>query len=325
MIIELKPRNYSLENTFQPSFISSLFIKRGDEWVKVTGFLKGLRMTLRDGVLRAEFPGKVPEEALLNEVLLETGLWIWRPFEERLGRIKKSYREVIKLMAEKFSGVRLPVSKRDFKHIFIAAALSKRTDYHKFVLNWCKLIWRKTNDLKNMNLNLIKAISPSYQLRDLAKSLMDLKLKVDVNALLEKSPEEARVELIGKCWGIGPKVADSIILTTFKAPHFLPCDTHLRTVLGRLGFTPQAKRLPSSNYCSKFTCTEEASIKTRIALCPLADDCLRPYLQSIFKDLSGWVQTLAYLFGKAYCRALKPKCRDCTLKSYCSLKNKGSE
>jgi len=137
--------------------------------------------------------------------------------------------------------------------------------------------------------------------------------------LLSLPPELARIALTHGCWGLGPKIADSIILSTFKATHFIPCDIHLRTVLSRLGLIEKSFiKMPEKSLCSKFLCDSALSKKFNIKLCPRAknESCIRKKLSHL-KELGGWFQTLIYLHGKNYCKTLKPRCALCPIKEFC--------
>jgi hypothetical protein len=69
--------------------------------------------------------------------------------------------------------------------------------------------------------------------------------------------EVARLILLS-AWGVGPKVADLTILSTFEAPHFIPCDAHLRKFAARLSLAEDF-RMPEKILCRRFLCSAEAA------------------------------------------------------------------
>jgi endonuclease III len=113
-------------------------------------------------------------------------------------------------------------------------------------------------------------------------------------------------------WGIGPKVADSMILSTFKALHFIPCDVHLRKFITKLKLAEDF-RMPEKNICKKFLCGGEPALG--LDPCP-SRRCLRAILRPL-GELGGWMQTLIYLHGKEYCKSMRPRCSECPLKNLC--------
>lgn len=320
MIIKLRADEYNLDNTMKPSFLSSLYRRVGKgEWVKIAGFLKGLRIFQPEGkVVIAEYAGDIEEDILRNEVILETGLWRKKPFEKEINRLSREIREKIKGLSKSYFGIRLPISPRDFSYILIAVVLSKRTDYYRFVLRWCEKIWSKHDgDLKRIEKADLRDIGSSYQLIGLKRTLKDFNRNLLRKNLITKRPEEARVLLIRSCWGIGPKVADSIILTTFKAPHFIPCDVHLRTILNRLKILEKSLSMPEKRYCMKHVCDERVADEIGIDPCPISDRCLRGELGRMFGELGGWFQTMLYLHGRNYCKTNRPRCDICPLNQLC--------
>ncbi|MEM1524756.1 MAG: hypothetical protein QW618_01305, partial [Nitrososphaerales archaeon] len=253
MRFQIEVNNFNLDLTFKPSFISSLYQKiEPNHWVKITGYLGGLLelRQIKPNILEVKSNAKLTEKDLRIKVMLETGLW-QGPYEDMVNKLPSSIKPQIKALSEAYSGVRLPIAPLDFTHLLIAITLSKRADYERFVLNWCKRIWSKYNGdiykLSKASINELKEISSSYQIFQLQKTLKSF-IEL-INHLPEKivkvfgnpkspfeeyilmlPPKVARILLINGCWGLGPKTVDSLILSTFKATDFIPCDTHLQSV-----------------------------------------------------------------------------------------------
>ncbi|MEM3867097.1 MAG: hypothetical protein QXL69_06905 [Candidatus Bathyarchaeia archaeon] len=344
MKIKLKVENYNLDLTFKPSFLSSLYLKRNSsEWTKVAGHL-AFKLTIKqvdNETLIVESESGLTYEALYRRVLFETGLYK-PPYENLIKNLPSKVEPQVEALAEIYKGVRLPYAPLDFKYILVAATLSKRVNYEK-VIGWCRAIWEKTNGRLDLITKLtrkeLRKIGGSYQIFQLQKTVKDFLnlskyLHEKVKYLIGEPyvpPEEfilwlpselARLTLIKGCWGIGPKIADSIILTTFKSTNTIPCDTHMKTVAIRLGFVDYAV-MPEKRFCSKFLCDYKASLIFNIPLCPKAERslCLKTKL-NYFKELGGWIQTLIYLHGKKFCKVNKPLCKICPIKKECSWEEK---
>jgi hypothetical protein len=337
--------NFNLDLTFAPSFVSTLYQKIGlNNWVKVAGHL-GNQLEfkqLKTNRLEVNCSAGLTQKALQRRATIETGLWRG-PYEERIGSLPKSVQPQIQALAEAYPGVRLPIVPLDFPYMLTSVALSKRTGYSKFVLQWCQRIWSiysgRIDLVAQAKKRDLQSIGRSYQVLQLQKTLrsfselsthperlpkkvLDLIGEPYVPAeefLLWLTPELARMTLIRGCWGIGPKVADSIILSTFKASHFIPCDTHLRTVAERLELANmEGAKMPSKVLCSKYVCDQKTSIQFKVPLCSWSANgaCLRSRLMYLLKT-GGWVQTLTYLHGERFCKAHSPKCKTCPIKSVC--------
>jgi len=337
--------NFNLNLTFEPSFVSTLYRKISQNiWVKVAGHL-GNQLEfkqIKPDTLEVNCSAGLTEKALQRRATIETGLWRG-PYEERIGNLPKTVQPQIQALAEVYPGVRLPIVPLDFPYMLISAALSKRTGYSRFVLDWCQRIWSRYDGridlLAQANKSDLRSIGRSYQVVQLQKTLRSFselpshpeRLPESVLELIGEpyvpaeefllwlTPELARMTLIRGCWGVGPKVADSIILSTFKASHFIPCDTHLRIVAERLELAEvEGAKMPSKVLCSKYVCDQKTSSQFNVPLCSWSTNgtCLRSRLMYLLKT-GGWVQTLTYLHGERFCKAYSPKCKICPIKSVC--------
>jgi endonuclease III len=343
--LEIEVENFNLNNTFLPSFISSLYEKISEnEWIKIAGHLGGkLRLKQsKPNLIEVFCKENLMKPALERRVILETGLWN-EPFENKIHSLPSSIRPQIEALSNIYNGVRLPIAPLDIDYLLIAIILSKRADYEKFVLKWCKKIWEKFNgridEIINTKYEELKEIGTSYQIKQLKKTLKSFyDLSQDIKRIpkiiieriglpytptqeliLFLPPELARITLNYGVWGMGPKTIDSFILSIHKAIHFIPCDTHLKIVSERLGLIENNETImPIKNYCAKYACTLKASKNYNLQLCPLAKNnkCIRSKLSYLDK-LGGWFQTLAYLHGRKYCKIKNPKCNECPIKNIC--------
>ncbi|MEM2380849.1 MAG: hypothetical protein QXD44_03265 [Candidatus Nezhaarchaeales archaeon] len=327
MRLQLAVDLYDLDLSLTPSFVSSVYERKAKgEWVKVAGYLSGKLM------IKQLKPSKLLIKCLTDQPKLvkklveyELGLW-HEPFEHGLDKLPRSVRSVLVKLASAYPGLRLPISYRDQFYIFVAVVLSRRANYDRWVLKWCKRIWRlydgRLEALINADRSELTRIGSSYQvmlLPTLLKGLLEaVRCLGGLSSFLKLDPNLARALLIKRCKGIGPKLSDSFVLSVFKAPHIIPCDVHLVTVASRMGLIGEAKvKLPSKPLCSKYVCSEKASSLTRLPVCPRTSSCVRSRLQRMVGELGGWLQTITYLHGRSYCRTLRPKCNVCPMREDC--------
>ncbi len=112
--------------------------------------------------------------------------------------------------------------------------------------------------------------------------------KKDLDTILEKSPKEAREELL-KFKGVGPKTADCVLL--FAGGYdVMPVDTHVERVSKRLSLTDQ-----DSN--------PEKVKKDVEAILPEGEN--------------GETHLLFIELGRTYCQAQNPKCDECPIEDFC--------
>ena len=317
---------YDLKLTLKPSFLSSLFSTSHKMWTKVRGFLKGLVLVQKGPLIIYQGVHEVPLDVLKSILGLHLG-----PFETYLRYTNSELYPILFNLASCYPGVRLPFSENDFIWLFIAAVLSRRTDYEKNVLRWCSRIDKLTKGNPWLLLyisrdKILSYIGTSYQVKTLLDSLSSLReLLVETFSLSTDDPLELYEvskdlskkdpwhlrQLLLKCKYVGPKVADSIVMSVTPYSSFAPVDIHLLRVSTRLGILPPHVKLPQRNYCVSYTCYT----------CPYKDTCARGILLGKLDMLFGWYQTLTYLHGRNYCRSIFPKCHSCPLKDVCP-KNK---
>lgn len=92
--------------------------------------------------------------------------------------------------------------------------------------------------------------------------------------------------------GVGRKTASVVLAVGFKIPAF-PVDTHLHRLAYRFGYIKK----------------NDSVLK--------AEEALKKYIP---KEL--WIDAHHYflLYGRYYCKAIKPLCDDCQLKQFCKIK-----
>ena len=338
--LTLSAEEYNIQNTFKPSFISSLYENpREGVWVKVAGYLGGrLKLEQAGRQVRVVSTANLEKDELERLVMLETGLW-HPPFEDGLKTLPRRFRMICDRLSSIYPGVRIPIAPHDFEHIFISILLSKRVNYD-IVRRWCREIWRRFSNGFDEILSRepeLKEISRSYQLSMLIESIKDLlRLREEPNRIhpkilklfgrpgkdlseyiLSLPPELSRLILLS-VKGVGPKTVDSILLTTTTSLENIPCDVHLVKFIDRMEILKGLKR-PEKGFCKRFLCKPESAERWGIPTCPRAIEggCIRYELLKHLGELGGWFQTLVYLHGRDFCRSIKPRCKECPLKDLC--------
>ncbi len=294
---------YSLDLTMKPSFVSSLYDRVGlNEWIKVAGFLAGKLSLKFDGkYLTAICTADVDKHFLRELVLYESGLW-HGPFEHEIHKLPQWIRDSVNFLSRKFPGVRIAISPIDFNCIFVAVVLSKRARYEVFVKNWVRSLWSSYKcDLKaiaNLSVHEVEAIGRSYQLRNLIRTAKDyVRIFSSIDPL--SLPALLLRRRLMECWGIGPKVADAVVLFTTTDTSVLPVDTHFIKAVRELNWASNFK-LPIKSFCLKYSCSEHEFELLGLPICPLSTGnvCIRELMRRVLGFLSGWVQTLTYLHGQ---------------------------
>lgn len=327
--IELEAEEYDLQKSFEPSFVSSLYENpKPGVWIKVAGTLgKALRLEQHGDWVAAFCSTSIDEEHLKSLIVLETGLW-YRDPSGFLEKVRAPFRGVLEKLAETHRGVRIPIAPHDAHYILLSVLLSRRANY-EMVRRWCYAIWSRYDGnlerLAYLKPGALKAITRSYQLLEAVSVLRRIvrrfgSLRDWARDAASKPPELARLALLS-VKGIGPKLADSVILSISRAPHFAPCDAHLARLVRRLGLIP-GFRLPVKSLCARYACVEDLAERYGLKPCPIRGSCLRGILTSRLGPLAGWFQTLAYLHGRSFCRASKPDCDRCPLRRLCASSGK---
>lgn len=327
---------YDLDLTLSPSFVSSMYVKlKPGSWVKIAGTMANKLKLVRKrrGEVEVSYDSSLNRSFIEEAASFEAGLW-HKPFEFKLNTLPSCCKPIVDALSLIYRGVRLPIAPWDFLQLFIATVLSRRTSYKRFVVKWCRAFWSLFKDplsIARASLNDIGKVGTSYQLIQLQASIQDLaslperlgrlcvgldsipKVK-DVQEITSLPPELVRVLLLRACRYVGPKTVDSLILSSFKAPHFAPCDVHFRNIVMKLKLAKSNLVFPEKRFCSRFSCIIQPF--ENLEKCLNQSRCLRASL-SWLKDLGGWIQTLCYLHGSSICRTRNPKCSMCSLIKFC--------
>jgi len=289
----------NLEATLRPSFTLALFERVGpSEWRKVAGAHRGCVLGQRGSQVYSD----AGEEPLAHW----SGAWFSpeREFEVVGGGLSPRERSIVGALLSAHAGLSLSVSPHDMELMLIPVALSRRTDYERNVLRWCRAMWCRASTLSEVLRLDFRLVGTSYQLEQLKATLQDFTAKVAPRLPDLKDPWELRMALM-ECRYVGPKVADAYILFTKVDVSAAPVDVHMVRMALRLGLA-DFDALPSKALCSRFACYE----------CPASDGCLRAALSRKYGGLAGWLQTALYVHDKLYCQARR--CSSCPLRSYCS-------
>jgi endonuclease III len=129
--------------------------------------------------------------------------------------------------------------------------------------------------------------SKSRSIKQVSNILLE-KHSGDMQKILKLPLNEAR-ETLKQLPGVGPKTADVVLLFSENKPT-IPVDTHVNRVAKRLGFAPT-----KANY-----------------------EAVRSNLQAIFNPSDFLALHLLLIeHGRKTCKAIKPRCKECSISSYC--------
>ncbi len=285
-----------LRLSLYPSFASALFIQLDNETLlKDLGYGKGLKIRVRCNEV-------VCEGVLCDDELIKEWIGIWFNPYDYLDKVKRSRRWIIEKLINLYNGVRIITSSIDWKIILAAVFLSRRTDYHVNVVRWIKTIFKDTY-IENTDtiIERIDVAGKSYQLKQLKLSIDSL-----FNVNFNEEPWILRRELLLRKY-VGPKVVDAFLLFTKKGSVFTPSDIHYQRFVKNLNLVNRKLGIPMKNMCLRYgaNCFD----------CPFRDNCLTGWSISVFGELSGWVQTIAYIHDKMFCS--RKLCMKCGLRDLC--------
>ncbi len=278
-----------------PSFISALFVKNDNKWIKIAGYRIGASIYSRNNTIICEGCDNLS----FNEW---TGLW-FNP-DNYVHCINKNRKQVLDLI-KYYKGLRIVVSSFDRPFVLALTFLSRNTNFHQNVRRWSKTIF---NGLEYFEVSVIKRriekISKrSYQLNQLL-NVIDSFPSINFN----NDPWRLRRDLMEVKY-MGPKVIDAFLLFGGYSTVFAPADIHLRGFSTRLKLIPNDVKLimPSKKYCMEYDafCPQ----------CPLRDKCIFGIFISLYGCLSGFLQTIAYVHDSLWCS--KNKCFACPFNTIC--------
>ncbi|HHV79316.1 MAG TPA: endonuclease III [Firmicutes bacterium] len=187
----------------------------------------------------------------------------------------------------------LPQIKGDAMDVLVATILSQATTDASAKVCFDRLkrafpAWRDAlNASQDEIAGLIRSCGLSSQKASAIKRILDF-TKGTLDHLRGISPEEAYSTLLSLP-GVGPKTAACVMLFAFDRP-FMPVDTHIRRVAGRLGLVPAKANAPQVQYL----------------------------LQKVVPaEIAGKLHVLLIRHGRKLCTARSPKCVRCTLSRNC--------
>lgn len=126
-------------------------------------------------------------------------------------------------------------------------------------------------------------------IKEAAKRVLE-EFEGDLSRLAYKGLEDSRKWLMN-IPGVGPKTADVLLAFSFKKL-ILPVDTHIKRIARRLGITS------SNSY-----------------------DAVRSKLEELIPPEDRLFAHIALImFGREYCRAINPRCKDCPIRENCPSK-----
>ncbi len=295
--------NINLDLSMFPSFASVLFRKvENNVWIKELGYGTGTVIAVKNGRLICNGPSCSSEA-----VTQWAGAW-FDPYDY-VSRVSRRLRSLVEVLLSTYSGLRIIISSYypDRLIIAIATFLSRRTSYHTNVIKWVKSIFSGIKDYKATHIaKKIPEVGSNYQLSELLEVVEDLERVVVYSNL---RGWELRRELLN-IKNVGPKVADAFLLFTGEGAVFTPSDVHYSRFARRLGLVGDEDILiPNKSLCLTYgaSCME----------CPVRTKCLTGKSVAELGELSGYVQTIAYIHDKVYCSLRR--CGECAFKRICVM------
>ncbi len=287
-----------LELSMYPSFVSALFVRKDNAWIKIAGYNLGAIIKETRNTLSCK---GCSEEAFKEW----TGLW-FNPFEH-LSKIEYKSKTIFKI-TNSYRRLRIIVSSFDRPFILVLTFLSRNTSYHRNVRRWARYLFDGLESFETYTvkrrLNTIK--SRSYQLRQLHEILESLS---DID--FKKNSWKLRRELMEIKY-IGPKVVDAFLLFSKYDTIFTPSDIHLRRFATRLRLINDKELIvPSKKQCLGYD--------AHCPQCPLREKCITGFFNLMYGRLSGFIQTIAYVHDSLWCS--KNKCHFCPFRDICLNRN----
>lgn len=286
LITKVGMESSDLELTLHPSYVLSLFSRKGGSYIKIAGVKKGCAMKVESGYLITDCG---------PEALYWSGSWFIEVLESE--EPKGSVSWLLDLLREHYPKLGLAVDPQDPLHILISVFLSQATNYHANVIRWLRAIWNRTNDPSEA-VGIAGEVAGSFQLKRLSQAFHCLSSSIGGDHW------EIRRNLIN-CKYCGPKIADAFLLFGMADATSVPVDRHFISMVRKLRIWREFM-IPRKEICKSYTCPN----------CPERVICLRWLASDSFGRLAGWVQTAFYLHERLYCR--RKRCSYCSLKSECS-------
>jgi len=287
--------NVNLDLSMYPSFVSALFVKDDNKWIKIAGYRIGATIYSYNNTI-------ICEECDEHSFSEWSGLW-FNP-NNYMYCIKKNREQVLELI-NYYKGLRIIVSSFDRPFILALTFLSRNTSFHQNVRCWSKIIfnWLEYFEVNTIRRRIEKISKRSYQLNQLL-NVIDYFPSIN----FDNNPWKLRRDLMEIKY-MGPKVIDAFLLFGGYSTVFAPVDIHLRRFSTGLKLIPSDVELimPSKKYCLEYDafCPQ----------CPLRDKCVFGVFRSLYGCLSGFLQTIAYVHDRLWCS--KNKCFTCPFSTIC--------
>uniref|UniRef100_A0A7J3ZK34 HhH-GPD domain-containing protein n=1 Tax=Fervidicoccus fontis TaxID=683846 RepID=A0A7J3ZK34_9CREN len=299
----LLDRPLDLELTYYPSFVLPFVDKVGeDRYAVVAGTFKGGVIELVGNTLR--FKNLSPQAALYL-----SGAW-FNPIDVA-SKLPRAARSRIWGLVETYSHLGLAIDPYDKELVFISVFLSRTTDFHVNTVGWCRALVSLTKSLSTIDSSVVLQVGSSFQLKQLPQALSSYLVEVVPLESEGAGLEEIKRSLLS-IKNVGVKTALAYLLFTRpEASRIAPCDVHFASLAGRLELIDKPFTRPVKRLCARYECTT----------CPLRSRCAVALTSTLYKTLSGWIQTACYVHDKLYCR--RRRCNSCApcVRSLCSSKH----
>lgn len=298
-VLEVDP-NLDLYILFYPSFMYPLLYISSDKVIKRWGICRGLTIHKNGSKLMLMHEDKMCLE-YAEEIL---GLW---SIPRSTTMVTRRYRDFIETLIDGYKWFGIATSSLDDVELFSSIFLSQNTDFHKNVVRWVQTALRLYGSISGiLNLDhkdVVKSIGGSYQVLRLVQALKEyIKYRDEIR---QSSIDTVKNYLL-RIKGVGPKVFNAYVMYVKKSTLYAPIDKNLIAFLSRFNIVSEiVVDLPRKSICIKYTCNT----------CPANSNCTYYRFREAFKDLSGWIQAVAYVHNKLMCRYRR--CENCFLKSIC--------
>lgn len=269
-------RQYDYLLTFYPSFTYPLYRFSENKAIKEFGACsKSTFIFYKDRII---------VESRCNRDSIEEMLGLWYDPLEYIDVVDQRYRDYVRAIVDRFSGIRLAISPHDRIWVFIAVFLSKATSFHINTVKWIRKI--ASIGLNNFIKSGYESIGKNFQLKQLWQLLNETDIIESLRSFNPHSVTDSlrlRRELLRYRY-VGVKTVDAFLLFTTRFSFFTPIDRHYkRFLVQKMGL--RGYREPSTKLCRIYDCQ----------VCPLNRKCFSYFSRKSFGRLSGWLQTLSYL------------------------------
>ncbi|MDW7986579.1 MAG: hypothetical protein RMI88_05125 [Nitrososphaerota archaeon] len=279
---------FSLDLSLEASFTLPLFYKMEDEYMKIYGKSRGVKIRQERNLLKYEGGDEL-------EVLMLSGSWFNPHIEIR--KTNKTARNILERLIEIFPGLGISIDPWDKIAVLYTIFLSRNTDYHNNTVKWMKKILGKALDEEAIKSVQLSDIGRSYQLEQLTEvrakiaSLFSLEeFRKEMYSLEEFLDLRKKILSVKYC---GPKVVHGWGLFSLGLTYLSQVDRHLLSIGKILNVVNPDDKNPVKILCITSRCFINKD-------CKIVDKCITYKLYSIFGHMAGWFQTATYLYGAKY-------------------------